>query len=89
MGDARRRRALNAESRGLKASTLPNVRPCHTLALIDRRIEKQDDGEIRFSSHSAKPGRYASADLRNLYQWDGKMLRKLDRRTLQVQNTQT
>lgn len=85
MGEARRRKLLGSPApRPNPVSELGGQR--HVLGLIDRRMEPQADGEVMFSDHSAKPGRYASADLRTLYQWDGTMLRRLDRRTMQPHN---
>ena len=86
MGEARRRRAA-----GLVEGARPNPPAFvpmrrHVLALQDRRMEKDATGEIVFSDHSAKPGRYASADLRTLYQWDGTAIRRLDRATLKPHN---
>ena len=85
MGEARRRRLA-----GL-AGVRPNPEPPpvvqrHALAMLDRCIETDESGEIVMSDHSAKPGNYASADLRTLYRWDGTMIRRLDRRTLQPHN---
>ncbi len=85
MGDARRRQSLGLAPRGIKPEPPPVVQR-HVLAMIDRRVETDADGEIVFSDHSAKPNTYASADLRTLYQWDGKMLRRLDRATMQPHN---
>ena len=86
MGDAARRRALNLPPRGYRPA--PDApREHHVLGLIDRRMERDDaTGEVVFSDHSAKPGPYASADLKTLYQWDGKMVRRLDRRTMKPHN---
>ena len=85
MGEARARRALGlAGSRPNPVSELIGQR--HVLALIDRRMEPDETGEVQFSDHSAKPGRYASANLKTLYHWDGIRLRRLDRQTLQPHN---
>ena len=85
MGEARRRKLLGSPApRPNPVSELGGQR--HVLAMLDRRMEPDAEGEVQFSDHSAKPGRYASADLRTLYQWDGKMLRRLDRRTMQPHN---
>lgn len=86
MGEARRR----TQPHGFKPSPKPEPpRQHHTLALMDRRTShvKHEDGTVEtvYSDHSAKPGRYASADLKHLYFWDGVSLRHLDRRTLQPQ----
>jgi hypothetical protein len=83
MGEARRR----IQPHGFRPNPVKDApRQHHVLALIDRRIETNaETNEIEISDKSAKPGRYASADLRHLYQWDGKMLRHLDRRTLNAQ----
>lgn len=81
MGEARRRKLLGTPApRPNPTSLLGGQR--HVLAMIDRRMDREE-GEVKFSDHSAKPGRYASADLRTLYDWDGIRLRRLDRRTLQ------
>ncbi len=85
MGEARRRKLLGSPApRPNPVSELGGQR--HVLAMIDRRVESEPFGEHRFSDHSAKPGRYASADLRTLYDWDGIRLRRLDRTTLQPHN---
>ncbi len=85
MGEARDRRSL-----GLQGSR-PNSQPLeplkrHVLGHIDRRVE-HIDGEVVFSDHSAKPNTYCSANMRTLYQWDGTMLRRLDRLPRQSHNT--
>lgn len=85
MGEASRRRALQLPPRGIRPEP-PPVLERHVLALIDRRIDKDESGELVMSDHSAKPGRYASANLRTLYHWDGTMIRRLDRQTLQPHN---
>ncbi len=85
MGEARRRKALGQPPRNIRPAPSPNVQR-HVLAMIDRRIDPSQSGERVFSDHSAKPGRYASADLRTLYDWDGIRLRRLDRRTMQPHN---
>ncbi len=87
MGEGRIRKALGLSPRGLKASTLPKVRDCLTLAMIDRRIVALPDGETRFEDHSAKPGYYADPSLKAFYHWDGKMIRRLDSNPFQPQNT--
>ena len=89
MGQARDR-GTRAERQAAPKGRAPKDEPRqhHVLAMIDRRIERNPETrEIEMSDHSARPSRYASADRRSLYQWDGTMLRRLDRRTLQVQTT--
>ncbi|HEX2594747.1 MAG TPA: hypothetical protein VHL34_24805 [Rhizomicrobium sp.] len=85
MGDAKRRKALNLEPRGIRPEP-PPVLQRHTLAMIDRRVERDANGKLVFSDHSAKPGPYASADLKNLYRWDGIRLRRLDKIAQGVDN---
>ena len=86
MGEARARRALGLPgARPNSVDTLAEEKR-HVLALIDRRVIHEQDGETRMEDHSAKPGRYASANLRVLYHWDGTMIRRLDRQTLQPHN---
>ncbi len=87
MGEARNRRALGlGGARPNSPDSLPLKR--HVLGLIDRRIETDPETrEIVMSDHSAKPNTYISANMRTLYQWDGKMLRRLDRLSVQPQNT--
>lgn len=88
MGEAARRRAVGLQ--GARPNpVVVNLGELqrHVLGLIDRRMEPGEDGEMRFSDHSAKPNIYASADLRTLYKWDGTMLRRLDRTTMQPHNT--
>ncbi len=85
MGEARRRKLLGSPApRPNPVSELGG--PRHVLAMLDRRVNPGVDGVTEFSDHSAKPGRYASADLRTLYDWDGIRLRRLDRTTLQPHN---
>ncbi len=85
MGEARRRKLLGSPApRPNPVSELGGAR--HVLAMIDRGVSHLADGEVSFTDQSAKPGRYASADLRTLYDWDGIRLRRLDRRTMQPHN---
>jgi hypothetical protein len=84
MGEAKRRRSAGLA--GFRPNPSPEPRQGRVLAMIDRRIE-HIDGEIVFSDHSAKPNTYCSADMKTLYQWDGKMLRRIDRTAAQPQNT--
>ncbi len=86
MGEARARQRLGlAGSRPNPVSELAGQR--HVLALIDRRNETDPVSRVTtFTDNSAKPGRYASANLRTLYHWDGTMLRRLDRQTLKPHN---
>jgi hypothetical protein len=76
MGDANRRRALCAEPRGIRPEPPPMVQR-HVLALIDRRMTRDEHGEVHFSDHSAKPNTYVSADMKTLYRWDGIRLRHI------------
>jgi len=80
MGEAKRRGTFaerQANPKGPKPKDEPLQR--HVLAMIDRRVEREPGGEVRFTDHSAKPNTYASADLKTLYRWDGVSLRRLDR----------
>ncbi len=85
VGEARDRRAVGlGGARPNAPARLPVKR--HVLGMIDRRVE-HIDGEVVFSDHSAKPNTYCSANMRTLYQWDGTMLRRLDRLPRQSHNT--
>ncbi len=80
VGEAKRRGTFEqrkAEAKGNPPKDAPLQR--HVLAMIDRRIERQPDGETVFSDHSAKPNTYCSADMKTLYQWDGVSLRRVDK----------
>jgi len=84
MGEARRRKQPHGFQPNPTTKAWTGQR--HVLALIDRRMDKDESGELVMSDHSAKPGRYASANLKTLYHWDGIRLRRLDRQTLQPHN---
>ncbi len=85
MGDARRRRALSLPARGIRPEPMPDVQR-HTLAMIDRRVGRDETGAVTFADHSAKPNTYASANLKTLYKWDGVSLRRLDKLAVKADN---
>lgn len=90
MGEAKRRGTFEqrkADPKGPAPKDAPLQR--HVLAMIDRRMERQPDGEVVFSDHSAKPNTYASADLKTIYKWDGISLRRLDKQYSKPQNIST